>query len=148
MCTGCWTQLLRSISHSPAGDVKRILGGFRPSEAHLNNGLASNLGQPFVQPNLVLLLEQDVADLVARLGQLLARQRLLGLELEQMVAPLGAERRRVLSWREPQDGLLDVGRQLSPLEDPEPAAVLAGGRIVGELSRQLLEILPAPASPA
>src|ERR1700730_2706986 len=63
------------------------------SEAHLDDGFAADLRQPLLEPRLVLLLVQDVANLVAGLRELLARQRLLGVELEEVIADLGPEGR-------------------------------------------------------
>jgi len=57
------------------------------------NGLAADLRQPLLEPRLVLLLVQDVANLVAGLRELLARQGLLGVELEEVIADLGPEGR-------------------------------------------------------
>src|SRR5713101_2857891 len=127
----------------PLGRCQTNFRGLPLSEAHLDDGLAADLHQPLVEPDVVLLLVEDVPYLVAGLGELLTRQRFLGIELEQVVPHLGAERRRMLTGREPEDGLLDVGRQLPPLENPEAAAVLGGGRIVGEVPRQLAEVFPA-----
>src|SRR6266481_4505797 len=127
----------------PLGRCQTNFRSLPLSEAHLDDGLAADLHQPLVEPDVVLLLVEDVPYLVAGLGELFTRQRFLGIELEQVVPHLGAERRRMLTGREPEDGLLDVGRQLPPLENPEAAAVLGGGRIVGEVPRQLAEVFPA-----
>src|SRR5439155_13339273 len=114
---------------------------FKPSEAHLDDGLAADLRQPLLEPRLVLLLVQDVANLVAGLRELLARQRLLGVELEEVIADLGPEGRGVLTRREPQDGRLDVRGQLAPLEHAEPTAVLGRARVLGILAREIAEVL-------
>ena len=75
----------QQISHMPEVDVNTKApprGAPSPSEPHLNDGLGANLDQPFLETDVVLLPVENVADLVAGLGQLLARQRLLGIELE------------------------------------------------------------------
>src|SRR5216684_4313992 len=121
MCTGNLVRLRPSISHRAGDDVKLKNSApsgrlrVRPdprSEAHLDDGLAADLRQPFLEPGLVLLLVEDVADLVPGLGELLARERLLRIELEEVIADLCPEGRRVLTGREPQDGRLDVRGQL------------------------------------
>src|SRR5215813_10655720 len=58
------------------------------SQPHLDNGLAADLDEPLLQTRFVLLAIQDVADLIAGLRELLARQGLLGVELEDMVPDL------------------------------------------------------------
>src|SRR6266496_2571211 len=90
----------QQISHKPEGDVNTKARGGGPcasephspcasephfpcaSEPHFDDGLAANFHQPFLESDVVLLPVQDVADLVPGLGELLARQRLLGVELE------------------------------------------------------------------
>src|SRR5262245_47147828 len=103
------------------------------SEPRLDDRLTAYLRQPLLQSGVVFLAVENVANLVAGLSQLLAGQRLLGVELEQVVADFRAERRRVLAGREAQHRLLDVHRQLATLHDPQTASVLRGRRVVGEL---------------
>src|SRR5215468_7261588 len=80
----------QQISHIRVGDVNtkappRRAIGLQP---HLDDGLAANLRQPFLEACVVLLAIQDVADLIPGLRELLPCQRLLGVQLEEMVPDL------------------------------------------------------------
>src|SRR5262249_60063397 len=79
-------------------------------------------------------------DLVPRVGELLAGQRVARFELEQVIPDFGRERRRGLARLELEDLRLDLGRELAALERPEGAAVLARG-IVRVLPREVAEVV-------
>src|SRR5262249_56905306 len=111
------------------------------SQPHLDNGLAADLDEPLLQTRFVLLAIQDVADLIAGLRELLARQGLLGVELEDMVPDLRPEGRRMLAGGQAQHGLLDVGCELAALENAQTPAVLGGSGILGARAGALPAVL-------
>src|SRR5204863_8011302 len=87
---------------------------------------------------VVLLPEQDVPDLLPRALQPLAIERLLGLELEHVIAERGAVRPRDLAGPQAEDLVLDVLRELAALEHTQVAAVARAGvtrLLLGELGK-------------
>src|SRR6185503_19240545 len=131
----------RALSHRARNTVNGFLhhpraASRRGSQAHVDDGALANLGEPLALADRQLLPQQDVADLVARLGEPIARERFLGIQAEEVVPDLRAERRRRLARREPENGGLDIRRQLAALERAQGAAVLAGAVLrqrLGEL---------------
>src|SRR4029434_6005737 len=92
--TSCWTGLRPSICHTPAHHVNLILQAEmdRASQPDVDDRPLLHLANPLLKPRVVLLPVQDVPDLTPRLRIGVAGERFLGIEPEQVIADLGAER--------------------------------------------------------
>src|SRR3989449_3515296 len=111
-------------------------GGIFPSMAGVVNGFSQpdlddrpllDLLEPGLQARVVLLAEQDLADLRLGPGQRLPLEGLLRLEAEDVVAQRRPVRLGDRAWLQTQDLRLDILSQFAPLECPEVAAVLRAG---------------------
>src|SRR5207249_12158540 len=111
-----------------------VVNGF--SQPYLDDRPLPDLLEPGLQSRIVLLPEQDLADLRLGPGQRLPFEGLLRLEAEDVVAQRRPVRFGDRARLQAQDLRLDVLSQLAPLECAEVAAVLRAGvaRVpVGEL---------------
>src|SRR5437016_9711781 len=111
-----------------------VVNGF--SQPYLDDRPLPDLLEPGLQTRIVLLPEQDLADLRLGPGQRLPFEGLLRLEAEDVVAQRRPVRFGDRARLQAQDLRLDVLSQLAPLECAEVAAVLRAGvaRVpVGEL---------------
>src|SRR6185369_13315482 len=111
MCTECErgdsTALRTPLSHTDPGGVNLILGA-HSSEADVDERSLPDLGDPLLESGVVLFPVQDVANLAAGLCQRLTRERLLRVEMEQVIAHGRPCRRRRLAGLQAEDGLLDL----------------------------------------
>src|SRR5580765_868848 len=117
-----------------------------PSEPDVDERPLPDLGDPLLESRVVLFAVEDVANLAAGLCQRVARERLLRVEMEQVIADGRPCRRRRLPGLEAKDRLLDLRRELSSLERAQAAAVLRRGilRILLGERREVLPFLHLP----